>query len=347
MSIDQERFKGKSNREIRKTLNSEYKDRQKLQKKILNNDEKLKSYKDSGYSDEQIRNTKEYKERNFLVEKIKATHNSKTSEKETFSDKTTDNNTHSTSSTEEVINEAKNDNKKLEEIFDKQLIVLTDIRDILNKSNKKSSESSQESVEDSGPSLLDTAGTLGKSVLGRAGKLLPKAGSLLKGASKFAIPAAIMGAAGMGVDSLLGVAGVGKDVTVDEEKDNKNWERASFTEKLQSAPARGVEKVAGFLGLDNLQKEAKSSRIKSETDYLDKKENLKVDPSIIEKPKSTLKESLSERSAPKDPTIIVQAPPPVVIPPSKEGSKYIPMPFTNGIKNSEMSVNTYLISRYS
>lgn len=75
-----------------------------------------------------------------------------------------------------------------------------------------------------------------------------------------------MGKLGVGKDK------EGKDLEINEAQDEENWKKASTWEKVQSAPARGVEKVASFLGLDNIARQARSDRIQKETEYLKNKE---------------------------------------------------------------------------
>ena len=52
--------------------------------------------------------------------------------------------------------------------------------------------------------------------------------------------------------------------------DEENYNKMSIGEKIQSAPARGIEKVGSFLGFDRLSERASAERIKSESEYLNK-----------------------------------------------------------------------------
>jgi hypothetical protein len=84
-------------------------------------------------------------------------------------------------------------------------------------------------------------------------------------------------AGGYVVDAGLGALGVGKDkegkdLQIDEKKDDANWEKMSLGEKAQSGMARGVEKLGKLFFLDNLVREAQADRIKNESAYFDKKE---------------------------------------------------------------------------
>ncbi len=133
--------------------------------------------------------------------------------------------------------------------------------------------------EEEGTSLLDLldGASDAKDLLGGRGRKGRGLGRLLKGGRlagglKLAAGGALMGAAAYGVDGLAGKAGIGKD-SIDEEQDNRNWERASTLEKVQSGLGRGIEKAGSFLFMDNLAKGARADRIKSETAYLNNKDN--------------------------------------------------------------------------
>lgn len=76
-------------------------------------------------------------------------------------------------------------------------------------------------------------------------------------------------------DAIAGMAGVGS-TPVDTEQDDKNWKRATVWEKMQSLPARGIEHVGDWIA-PNVANQARTSRIESETEYLDKKNSAKAD----------------------------------------------------------------------
>lgn len=119
------------------------------------------------------------------------------------------------------------------------------------------------------------AGSLAKRA---AGSLRSGAAMLGRGAAAavpYAAPAAVAYGAANAVDWGFGKFGVGKDergkdLVVNESQDNVNWNRMSWWEKAQSGVARGIEKTGSFVGLDNIAREAQASRVKSETEYLDK-----------------------------------------------------------------------------
>ena len=121
-----------------------------------------------------------------------------------------------------------------------------------------------------GTTVASVIASLAGKAMGAAGTIAQAGLGIVKKAMPYAIPAAIMGAAGAGVDYLAGQVGVGNK-EIDEAQDEANWAKMGFFEKLESGTARGIEKVGSFLSLDNLSNEARASRIKSETEYLKKK----------------------------------------------------------------------------
>jgi hypothetical protein len=163
-----------------------------------------------------------------------------------------------------------------------------------------------------GGALLGRAGsgimTAGRAVASAASPLLSQAGGLagraiagaggLGGIAAAAAPiAAVYGAANV-VDYGLGKLGVGKDaegndLQVDKEQDDANWKKMSWSEKLQSGVARGIEKVGGFVGLGNVSQEAAAQRVKNETEYFAKKEA----PNTIPAENDTIKAMQAERDA--------------------------------------------------
>lgn len=121
-----------------------------------------------------------------------------------------------------------------------------------------------------GSTLATVIASLAGKAVGAAGTLAKAGVSLAKKAMPYAIPAAIMGAAGAAVDYGAGFLGAGGE-EIDVAQDEKNWAKMGFFEKTESSLARGVEKVADFIGLDNFSNEARASRIKAESEYLQKK----------------------------------------------------------------------------
>lgn len=133
---------------------------------------------------------------------------------------------------------------------------------------------------------LKTALGLGGAAAGikKAGGMLASgAGSIARGGLAagravvpYALPAAIAYGAANTVDYGFGKLGVGKDEkgndkAIDEAADEQNWKDMSFGEKLESGLARGIEKIGSVVGLGNIAREARASRIESETKYLNAK----------------------------------------------------------------------------
>jgi len=114
------------------------------------------------------------------------------------------------------------------------------------------------------------AGAAGAGAAGAGGAAAAGKGAQLLKAAK---GAAIVAGGAYVIDAGFGAAGVGKDLdskTI-QSQDDKNWERASTWEKTQSSLARGIEHIGRFMFMDNLANQAQADRVKSETEYLDKK----------------------------------------------------------------------------
>jgi len=112
---------------------------------------------------------------------------------------------------------------------------------------------------------------------GKGGKGTPPKGKLTRfgGAAVGALAfAGLSTAAGYATDYAMDKTGA--SVNPDELEglkavDEENYNKMSIGEKIQSAPARGIEKVGSFLGFDRLSERASAERIKSESEYLNKK----------------------------------------------------------------------------
>ena len=76
--------------------------------------------------------------------------------------------------------------------------------------------------------------------------------------------------AGLGIDAIAGGFGVGKE-DIDQNADEQNWDKMNLLEKLQSGSARGVEKIGDFLGLSNMSRQARSNRVRSESEYFNRR----------------------------------------------------------------------------
>jgi hypothetical protein len=91
----------------------------------------------------------------------------------------------------------------------------------------------------------------------------------------------IAAAAGYTIDAGAGLLDDGK--APDLEQDEKNWNKATTGEKIQSSIPRGIENVADFIGLSNMAAMAKKDRIAAETAYL---ANKKPEPASASTPAS-------------------------------------------------------------
>ena len=87
-----------------------------------------------------------------------------------------------------------------------------------------------------------------------------------KGAGRLVRGLTIAAAAGYTIDAGAGLLDDGK--APDLEQDEKNWNKATTGEKIQSSIPRGIENVADFIGLSNMAAMAKKDRIAAETAYL-------------------------------------------------------------------------------
>ena len=119
--------------------------------------------------------------------------------------------------------------------------------------------------------IVKLATTIASVISSIATSVLPALGAIAKTAMKFAVPAAVMLGVGAGVDALAGTMGVGGK-EIDAAKDEENWNKMTLLQKAESGLARGIEKTGEFLFMDNMANEAKSRRIKAESEYLEKVE---------------------------------------------------------------------------
>lgn len=175
------------------------------------------------------------------------------------------------------------------------------------------------------PGIVSNIGSVLGTVLKLAGRALP-----------FAAGAAVMGGVGYAVDAAAGALGVGGN-EIDEKQDDANWEKMSFTEKLQSGAARGIEKAGSFVFLDNIANEAKAERIKKETAYLNKSVDGKA--SAIEQSQKEVelfKKEISGKGSDK----------PVVVNNSSVTNNQTIMGSRPVVKNNEGSFNRYLDSSF-
>lgn len=108
---------------------------------------------------------------------------------------------------------------------------------------------------------------------GAAGGVSTAAGSAAKGIMGLVGKLAVAYAVGSGIDAVLGKLGVGGK-EIDQAKDDKNWSRMNWWQKLESGLARTIETGGHVAGLDNLSNEAQAKRIANETAFLNGKNAL-------------------------------------------------------------------------
>lgn len=119
------------------------------------------------------------------------------------------------------------------------------------------------------------AGLLGR-VVGFGGRLLAGAG--------------LAAGAGYALNAGAGAIGIGKDGHGDDEEDADNWKRMNLWQHIESGAARGTEKAARLLFMDNFADAAQKERIKTETEALTQSGQIKI-------PKSKMKDSVSVASS--------------------------------------------------
>ncbi len=166
-----------------------------------------------------------------------------------------------------------------------QLIELRAIREALAPSTPKelteqkgAPSSTTEKEKEGGGSLLGDLASGATDLMGSKGKLGKMGGRLMtagKAALPYAAAAGVAVAGGAAVDYGLGKLGVGKDkegndLQVNTAQDDANWAKMSMGQKIESGFARGIEKTGSALFLGNVSKEAQATRIKKETEYLNK-----------------------------------------------------------------------------
>jgi len=102
-----------------------------------------------------------------------------------------------------------------------------------------------------------------------AGTLTGSLSSILKPIGLLAAAFASMVAVVAGVDAVFGAMGIGNKA-VNKEQDEANWDRMTAMQKAESGIARGLEKIGSLLFMDNIANEAQATRIRNETEYLNK-----------------------------------------------------------------------------
>ncbi|MHB8123668.1 MAG: hypothetical protein ACYDG4_16135 [Desulfuromonadaceae bacterium] len=264
------KFAKMSSSEQRKVLKGDYKTISKSTEKLVEVEKEASQLRSMGYTEEQIDKTLGYAEkRGGLVGKIDKSDSSRIS--------VAANAAPLAQSEEQSTEDAIVVEKQLDE-SESQTILLSEIRDLLRKTG---AGSTAHTATEADPSMPDIDLPSGKTATRGKGGLMRGVKTFGKNAFKFvkgtALPAAAMLGVGMGVDWLSGKAGVGQGLDVDVAQDDANWEKMSLAEKAESGAARGVEKVASFIGLSNFSKEAQSKRVANESAYFAKKSATMVD----------------------------------------------------------------------
>jgi hypothetical protein len=146
---------------------------------------------------------------------------------------------------------------------------------------------------------LSGAGSGLESVVGGAagGAAGGSLSGLIRTVVGIAAPAAIMFAAGRGLDFGLGKQGVGKDaegkdLSVPELSDKANLDRMTQLQKMQSNVARTIENIGDYIA-PNMANQARSDRFKKENEFLNT--NQKDQEEAVAKEKSHLDDYLKNQ----------------------------------------------------
>lgn len=147
-----------------------------------------------------------------------------------------------------------------------------------------------------GEKAAGSAGAAGLAALGAG--VMTKGTLAAKGvaAAGAGLAAGIGLAAGAGIDEIAGVAGIGKEKLTEQDlrKDSENFSRMSLTEKAISSIGRTIEVVGDYLFLDNMVRQARLERIRSESEYLDKKQSGKNEPLKVQVEESRAKGGIAQ-----------------------------------------------------
>lgn len=151
-------------------------------------------------------------------------------------------------------------------------------------------------VKKLGGGAIDIAGDLLKGG-GKAGGLLKGGAKVLKYAKAIG-PQALIAGGLAAADGVAGMFGIGKDengedIKIDSEQDDKNWNKMSAMQKLESSLARGVEHGADFMFMGNIANHMKKKRIDAESDFFAKKEKEALDKALRSNVQSDNRQSLS------------------------------------------------------
>lgn len=300
-------FEGMDPKEVRKTLEEQFKVISETTEKLRGVEKEIGAYKELGYSEEQAQQLAGG-EKQQLAERLVAADPSRMEKYKELATEPTVKEKVEKKESSSVLEETLTEQAKLDEEAVKQrenqTTLLGEIRDIL-KTQKPTAAAGAAPAESGGMQL--PIPDIGLPKPGRGG-LLKSAGRAALGVAKKAAPWAIAGSIMLGginaVDTGLGKLGVGKDkegndLAIDETQDEANWQKMSTGGKIMSGAARGIEKVGSFLGLDSLTRGARADRIKSETEYLKGKETTVQD---VKKATSELQQNRVETQTKKEPS---------------------------------------------
>lgn len=137
---------------------------------------------------------------------------------------------------------------------------------------KKSDKSNKPGKSTDVPDLEQKTKPIPDGKKSAAGKMAQLGKSLLPWVGALAVTTGIAS----GVDYVLGeTADIGKQEITKEQLDTDaaNWDKMSMGEKIISGAARGIEKIGSLVGLDNISKEAQSTRIEKESEAISSKLN--------------------------------------------------------------------------
>lgn len=137
---------------------------------------------------------------------------------------------------------------------------------------KKSDKSNKPGKSTDVPDLEQKSKPIPDGKKSAAGKMAQLGKSLLPWVGALAVTTGIAS----GVDYVLGeTADIGKQEITKEQLDTDaaNWDKMSSGEKIISGAARGIEKIGSLVGLDNISKEAQSTRIEKESEAISSKLN--------------------------------------------------------------------------
>ena len=415
--LNEERFKGMSQKEIRKTVEKEQLVQIKKQKELADNEAKVSELRRAGYSDADIeklgltktregllkeavaadpsrlgsqftsdfetnvdRSRTENSERtstetqntevnqestlvNEIKDIIKA---SKSTSDESTTKKTAVTNTEEnstsnvanfvtdkTSVSEEVMQETARVEEQKVQKEEEQVIILTDIRDILRTTNETRRQANQSSTSatagDSGSSILPE---IDVDILRRAPKpgkvpggkpsLASRMGQLIKSpAARFLGGAAAVAGAGY--------AGYKAGEFLNENVINPGIKSLTGEENLGSAIYTGVDKLqdwaGGWLGKSDKMKEEEAVAAAKAQTAARKEASLKGNITPPQTGDRLISNSVQNKVEESNKQIVVNAPPPTVIN-NSQPSQIVMQPFTTNIRNREPSISDYLRTRY-